>query len=172
MQAPSPPGSPVPGLLPGEQRPGLSTACDTPRTSQAQRSTQPCPQPGCPKLRWRFRNTQPEMGVISKAQGAEQCSAPPSQRRGPVLPRALLAKKRHPHICCPGVMRPLLRGPAGNDEEESSDSTPLLPSARQTEAGEPRDHREQRSGRTGGSWPWAPQESGCGVGGQVAGVAP
>ncbi|XP_032767381.1 sialin-like [Rattus rattus] len=31
-------------------------------------------------------------------------------------------------------MRPLLRGPAGNDDEESSDSTPLLPSARQIEA--------------------------------------
>ncbi|NP_001263381.1 sialin isoform b [Mus musculus] len=31
-------------------------------------------------------------------------------------------------------MRPLLRGPAGNDDEESSDSTPLLPGARQTEA--------------------------------------
>lgn len=43
-------------------------------------------------------------------------------------------------------MRPLLRGPAGNDEEESSDSTPLLPSARQTEAGELRDHRVIASG--------------------------
>ncbi|ERE76650.1 sialin [Cricetulus griseus] len=31
-------------------------------------------------------------------------------------------------------MRPLLRGPAVNDEEENSDSTPLLPSARQAEA--------------------------------------
>lgn len=31
-------------------------------------------------------------------------------------------------------MRPLFRGPAVNDEEESSDSTPLLPSARQAEA--------------------------------------
>ncbi|KAH0500486.1 Sialin [Microtus ochrogaster] len=31
-------------------------------------------------------------------------------------------------------MRPLLRGPAMNEEEENSDSTPLLPSARQTEA--------------------------------------
>ncbi|XP_041535494.1 sialin isoform X2 [Microtus oregoni] len=31
-------------------------------------------------------------------------------------------------------MRPLLRGPTMNEEEENSDSTPLLPSARQTEA--------------------------------------
>lgn len=43
-------------------------------------------------------------------------------------------------------MRPLLRGPAVNDEEESSDSTPLLPSARQVEAGERWDRREAATG--------------------------
>lgn len=47
-------------------------------------------------------------------------------------------------------MRPLFRGPAVNDEEESSDSTPLLPSARQAEAGEPRDHREAAGGSVPG----------------------
>lgn len=40
-----------------------------------------------------------------------------------------------------------------NDEEENSDSTPLLPSARQAEAGERLDHRGAASGSVpGGGW--------------------
>lgn len=73
-------------------------------------------------------------------------------------------------------MRPLLRGPAGNEEEESSDRTPLLPSAGQTEAGEPRDHREVASGSVPGGrvvpGRGRLKRVAAGLGGQVAGVAP
>lgn len=105
--------------------------------------------------------------------GAISCPAQPARRRA-VLPRARLAKQRHQHICSPGVMRPLLRGPAGNDDEESSDSTPLLPGARQTEAGELRDHRVIASGSVPGGRvvPGRGRLEGvaAGSGGQVAAV--
>lgn len=80
---------------------------------------------------------RPEMGGARVMHEAEPNPVPPSQQGWrAVLPRALLAEQQHQHVCAPGDMRPLLRGPAMNEEEENSDSTPLLPSARQTEAGE------------------------------------
>lgn len=127
-------------LLLVEQRPGTPTAhnelCKRHIRFSHAHHRRTTPTPKLPGTNMAPEEARSEIGGAWVTQEAEPNPGPPSQQGWrAVLPRAVLAEQQHQHIS-PGVMRPLLRGPAMNEEEENSDSTPLLPSARQTEAGE------------------------------------
>lgn len=146
----------MPQLLLEEQRPGTPTAhnklCKRHIRFGHAHHRRTTPTPESPGTKMAPEEERPEIGGARVMHEAEPNPVPPSQQGWrAVLPRALLAEQQHQHVCAPGDMRPLLRGPAMNEEEENSDSTPLLPSARQTEAGERLLGVAFRV--AGGSWP-------------------